>query len=831
MATGAAEWLPAVANGHAAVQLDGASLVRSGALRGFPVGDADRTMLMVTRSDAAGATGAGAIRYGENSCGADFGVGLGSVTLANGCTPAAAVQQSGGWSVLSVTLDGGVYAVHENGNLLESSNAALQTPGMRFLIDGSGVQVAEVVLYDHALGDIERQRAEAYLREKYVDGICDPPCLMPRVVSDLTDRAVCAGSDVLLSVGATGDGIEFEWYRDDQRIVGASSATLQVSPQAPGTVETYQVRVVSFCGETWSSVASVRSLLAAQLLAAPGDYHLCPGDSVDLQVQATGSELTYEWAIDGVVQPMATSSTYSIVADAASAPIRMFQVTVSNGCSAIATPPFEVCVEQTPVITQQPGSRSACAGDDVTLSAAVDAPLPVDYQWFHGGVALVGETSAELVLNAVEAADSGSYAVQVSNRCGTATSDAALFMVGMPPQFVVEPVADSAFCPGAALEMSAVVSGDGNLYQWQRDGVPIPGALDADLLISPLSAGDAGAYELVVSNVCGTVTSVAVAVSVREPLAITSQPTGGSLCAGDGVLLTAAAAGDVEVWQWRRDGVAIPGATTAQLVLGGLQVSDSGRYDVVASGPCGAVTSNGADVLVHGVPEILVGLTPLTTCEGFDVELTVLANGSGDLGYQWRLDGLNLAGATSATLVVSGATLADAGVYDVVVTSACGAATADGALLTVLAQQQCDCDANGVLDGDDLASGFATDCNNNGVIDSCDIAAGTSVDANSDGIPDDCTGRFLRGDVNGDEAHTLADSIVLLNFVFSQNNAGPLDCHDAADFNDDGELNLIDVVGNMMYTFALGAFPAAPFPSCGADPTHDALGCDRMACQ
>ncbi len=49
-----------------------------------------------------------------------------------------------------------------------------------------------------------------------------------------------------------------------------------------------------------------------------------------------------------------------------------------------------------------------------------------------------------------------------------------------------------------------------------------------------------------------------------------------------------------------------------------------------------------------------------------------------------------------------------------------------------------DCNANGVLDYCDLATGAAQDCNGNGIPDSCDIAVGTSADVDADGVPDSC---------------------------------------------------------------------------------------------
>jgi hypothetical protein len=49
-----------------------------------------------------------------------------------------------------------------------------------------------------------------------------------------------------------------------------------------------------------------------------------------------------------------------------------------------------------------------------------------------------------------------------------------------------------------------------------------------------------------------------------------------------------------------------------------------------------------------------------------------------------------------------------------------------------------DCNANGVEDTCDIASGTSEDCNGNWVLDECDLAAGTSTDLDGNGVPDEC---------------------------------------------------------------------------------------------
>ncbi len=61
----------------------------------------------------------------------------------------------------------------------------------------------------------------------------------------------------------------------------------------------------------------------------------------------------------------------------------------------------------------------------------------------------------------------------------------------------------------------------------------------------------------------------------------------------------------------------------------------------------------------------------------------VSASGSPTLNFQWRRDGVNLAGATLASLVLSNAQPAHNGVYSVLVSNSLGSLVSSGAQLTV----------------------------------------------------------------------------------------------------------------------------------------------------
>ncbi|HVM46660.1 MAG TPA: immunoglobulin domain-containing protein [Candidatus Acidoferrum sp.] len=68
---------------------------------------------------------------------------------------------------------------------------------------------------------------------------------------------------------------------------------------------------------------------------------------------------------------------------------------------------------------------------------------------------------------------------------------------------------------------------------------------------------------------------------------------------------------------------------------------------------------------------------------GNTVSLSCAASGIPAPAYQWRLNGTNLPGATAATLVLPGVTLAQGGTYSVVATNVAGTTNSPGAVLAV----------------------------------------------------------------------------------------------------------------------------------------------------
>jgi hypothetical protein len=170
-----------------------------------------------------------------------------------------------------------------------------------------------------------------------------------------------------------------------------------------------------------------------------------------------------------------------------------------------------------PSITAQPASVSVTEGTAATLSVVASGSGTLSYQWRKGGSAISGATSASHTIAAATASDAGEYDVVVANAGGSVTSAVATVSVSAvngSPLIAVQPSALTATV-GSSVSFSVSATGSGTLaYQWRKGGSAISGATAATYTIASVATGDAGSYDVVVSNSVGSVTSLAVALTV-----------------------------------------------------------------------------------------------------------------------------------------------------------------------------------------------------------------------------------------------------------------------------------------------------------------------------
>lgn len=180
-----------------------------------------------------------------------------------------------------------------------------------------------------------------------------------------------------------------------------------------------------------------------------------------------------------------------------------------------------------------------------------------------------------------------------------------------------------------------------------------------------------------------------------SPPVVTSQPGSAALPAGGNAAFTAAATGAAPlVFQWRFQGMDLPGETNATLTLSGVAASDEGRYSARVSNAYGCAVSSNALLVIQAPPTFT--RQPLgAVANGNPWTLAAVAHGTAPLHYQWLKNGLPVAGADQATLSFTNLQAADAGAYTLRVSNTFGAVTSVVATVSLALD---DSDGDGIPD-------------------------------------------------------------------------------------------------------------------------------------
>lgn len=137
-------------------------------------------------------------------------------------------------------------------------------------------------------------------------------------------------------------------------------------------------------------------------------------------------------------------------------------------------------------------------------------------------------------------------------------------------------------------------------------------------------------------------------------------------------------------YQWRYNGQNIPNAIAASYVLDPVIVPDDGMYDVLVGSAGGSALSASARLRVTAPPVVTVDPASQSVRGGVTVVFAAAASGPAPLTYQWRRNGVNLPGANGSSLTLNNVGLAEAGIYEFVVTNPNATVVSAPATLVVL---------------------------------------------------------------------------------------------------------------------------------------------------
>jgi hypothetical protein len=327
----------------------------------------------------------------------------------------------------------------------------------------------------------------------------------------------------------------------------------------------------------------------------------------------------------------------------------------------------------------------------VLFDVVVLGTEPLYYQWRFNGASLSGETNVALQLNGITVNQAGSYSVVVSNLAGSVTSTVARLSIIASPSILVAPQSQEVVQGDQAMFTVGATGGEPFSYQWELNGLPIPGANSLTLIITNVQDVNAGSYRVVISNAVDAAWSDPATLSVLHPTSIHELQTDplppyapSTWLIGQTITLSATATGDPPlVYQWSRNDEPIADATNAFYVLN-LETTNAGAYRVTVTNLVRSAVSQPVSVNLPAGPQITTQPKTQVLFIGMPFVLNVAVTGTSPLSYQWFLNGLIFPLATNAGFRLASAPIFAAGDYTAVIANDFGSATSEIATLTVI---------------------------------------------------------------------------------------------------------------------------------------------------
>jgi PKD repeat protein len=360
-----------------------------------------------------------------------------------------------------------------------------------------------------------------------VSGACDPPVQSdiaflyvenpPEVAVAPVSDTICENNTASFGVNATGAGLSFQWYEsadgvlydvlgDGGNYIGTTMSNLSIFGVNRSYDSTfYRVVVSGSCGTAEPDAVMLTVNVPPVISMQPADTTVCDGNAAAFMVEATGSELTYQWRVnektgvfvdiagDDPAYEGAQSDSLTKVSARSAENGYTYRVVVSGYCSPPAqSSPVLMNVNDHPVIISQSGDKQVCEGVQAQFSGAAVGP-DLEYQWMistdgggswgevSDGLVYEGAATEQLLVKVTEVAMDGYlYRLDVSSSCTPVSTEAMELTVWENPEPVItgDLASFPKLCGGETLLLDGGPDGGSGVYtthKWTGDVLHLDG--------------------------------------------------------------------------------------------------------------------------------------------------------------------------------------------------------------------------------------------------------------------------------------------------------------------------------------------------------------------
>jgi hypothetical protein len=277
------------------------------------------------------------------------------------------------------------------------------------------------------------------------------------------------------------------------------------------------------------TLASVPADESLRIVRGPQDLVALAGQTVALQVEISSpSPASFQWFKNGVAIPSATQREL-VLTNVGAGDVGNYSVEATANGVLVRSAGAQLYVQRPPVITEHPVDYGGEAG---VFAVGVEGDGPLSYRWIGNGS--VWARTPTFVRPASN--PRMRVRVEVRNRAGIAISRPALLDQMMAP--TAQLFGGSANSAEGGLIMLSASPGNQffvTSYQWQRDGVDLPGQVGPVLTIDRSRTADSGTYTVRLATPFGSTVSAPIEVRVFPVTPIVDHDLGVYLRA-DGTL-------------------------------------------------------------------------------------------------------------------------------------------------------------------------------------------------------------------------------------------------------------------------------------------------------
>jgi hypothetical protein len=203
---------------------------------------------------------------------------------------------------------------------------------------------------------------------------------------------------------------------------------------------------------------------------------------------------------------------------------------------------FSDLISGPPVLLAQPQDLSVSAGANVSFSTTAFGGQPLAYQWYSvtngvtnalvNSLTVAGATTNILILSNLTVSAAGNYYCMITNSAGTNFTRSAVLTVAAANQSPIIDTQPAGLTRIVGENVSLTVTAHGvpdPAYQWMVitngvtnsvSGANVAGATATNLVITGVTANQAGLYFVTITNVAGRTNSAQAALVVNLPPAI-----------------------------------------------------------------------------------------------------------------------------------------------------------------------------------------------------------------------------------------------------------------------------------------------------------------------